>query len=233
MGISINVSDNTFYNEQDFFDIGLSGNPQKFDERKSVQADGINRVTVNSYSTDIIISSGDTNCIDAHFYGEAFTSGKASLDITKNGREVTVTLDIDSCNKRNGPTLLVTIPTRKFETLSATSHNGSVKVEKDVYVKKIRLVTHNGNVESEGKFSEISAITHNGDTYVYVSAESDVEIDAVSHNGDVTVQLENIATSNISMHSRNGNVRNRFCRTNGSYTAYGRAESYKGNVTVN
>ena len=211
---------------------GMSGNSQKFDEKKNVRADGINRITIQSDSANIIVTASNTNTIDAHFYGEAVTGEKPTLNISKNGREVVVTLNIGSCFMSNGLTLSVNIPMQMFEMLTAISYNRNVEIKDGVSAKKMRLNSHNGDVESEGNFTEISAITHNGDVDVYINAKSDVEIEADSHNGNVTVELQNITTSNISMYTRNGSVRNRFRGTNGGYTAYGRATSYNGNVAV-
>lgn len=211
---------------------GMFGNSQKFDEKKSLQADGINRIIVKSDS-NVIVTASNTNVIEAHFYGEAIVDGKLTLNIDQNSREVVVTLDIDSniiCN--NHLTLTVDIPARMFEMLSGTSHSGELVVKNDVSAKKILLETHNGNVESAGNFVELSATTHNGDIDVYVDAKNNVKIEAHSHNGDVSVDLQNIATSNISMSTKNGNKRNRFCGHKGGYIAYGRAMSHNGNVVI-
>lgn len=212
---------------------GAFGNSQKFDEKKNVSADGITRITIKSDSTDIIITASDTNnTIDAHFCGETITDAKPNLNVSKNGREVIITLALGGCVMSSGLTLLVTIPIQTFERLKASSYNGGIVVKDNVSAKKMKLDTYNGCLECKGNFAELFASTRNGNIYVYTNAKSDVEIESITHNGNVTVELQNIATSNISVATKNGSVRNRFRGTTGSYTAYGTAESHNGDVEV-
>ena len=212
---------------------GMFGNSQKFDEKKNISADGITQITIKSDSTDIIIAASDTtNTIDAHFCGEAITDAKPNLNVSKNGREVIVTLSLGGCLMSSKLTLLVTIPIRTFERLKASSYNGGIVVKDNVSATKMKLDTYNGVLECEGNFAELFASTHNGNIYVCTNAKSDVDIESITHNGNVTVELQNIATSDISVATANGSARNRFRGTTGGYTAYGRAESYNGNVDV-
>lgn len=210
---------------------GTSSNSQKFDEKKSVRANNVDRITVKCNTANIIITAENTDVIEAHFHGEAVVNNPPTFNISKNGSEVIVMLNIDGGIIGN-LTLTVNIPTRTFELLNITSHNGDISVKERVSAKTIRLDTHNGDVESDSNFTKLSAITHNGDVDVYINAKSNVEIEASSHNGDVSVELQNIATNNISTSTNNGNTKNRFHGKNGGYTANGQARSYNGNVTV-
>lgn len=45
-------------------------------------------------------------------------------------------------------TLSVTIPTRTFEFLSATSYNGDITVKNEVSAKEMKLNTYNGGIIS-------------------------------------------------------------------------------------
>ncbi|MBQ3408677.1 MAG: DUF4097 family beta strand repeat protein [Clostridia bacterium] len=210
---------------------GVFGTPQKFDEKKNVPENDVERITVKSDSANIVVTASNTSIVEAHFSGEAVVDEKPTFNIEKRGCEVIITLDVGAVAMSN-LTLTVNIPTRTFEFLSVTCYNGNVSVKNGVFAKKIRLDTHNGEVDSEGNFCEILATTHNGDVDVYIKAKNNVEIEASSHNGDVSVEMQNVATSSIYASSHNGNVRNRFHAGNGVYAAYGRATSHNGNVTV-
>lgn len=210
----------------------MLGNSQKFNEKRSLQIDGVNRVAIKSDSR-VIVTASDTNIIEADFHGEAIVDEKPKLDIVRNGREVVVTLDIDSNSISSSDlTLNVNIPMQMFDTLSIASYNGKVVVKNHVSAKHISLQTYNGDVESDADFSEISAITYNGNVFMGVEAKNNVKIEASSHNGNVFVELRNIAISNIIMSTRNGNTRNRFRECSEGYTAYGKASTYNGNVII-
>lgn len=211
---------------------GMFGNSQKFDEKKELRADNVDRVTIKSDSTDILVTASDTDTVTAHFYGEAITDKKPTLNISKNVQEIVVELTIGGSLMSNGLTLSVNIPKQTFKALNATSYNGSITIKDGISAKKVKLNTYNGAVKCEGSFAEIYASTYNGNTTLYINAKNDVEIDANSHNGNVTVELQNISTSNISTFTKNGSTRNRFRITNGGHTAYGRVVSHNGNVTV-
>lgn len=192
---------------------GAFGNMQKFDEKKNVQANGVDRIIVKSDSANIVVTESNANIIEAHFLGEAIVDEKPMFNIEKKGREVVVTLNIKGSIMGN-LTLTVNIPTRTFESVKVTNYNGGVSVKNAISAKKIQLDTYNGNVD------------------VYIDAKNDVEIQASSYNGNVSVELQNVATSNIDTSTTNGNVRNRFCGKDFGYIAYGRATSHNGNVVV-
>lgn len=211
---------------------GVFGNAKKFDEKKNSEADGIDRITVRSDCSDIIVVKNSSNSVSAHFYGEATVNSEPSFAISKNGKELSIILNIGSCIMSSGLTLEVSIPQRMFEVLTAVSKNGRVEVKDSVSARRMKLESHNGDVESEGNFAEISAITHNGSCEVYATAKNDLEIEAESHNGSVTVELHNIAECHLYTSTGNGTVRNRFRGTKGGYIANGSATSHNGNVVV-
>lgn len=208
-----------------------SGNSQKFDEKKSVRTDNVHRITVKCNVADVIMTAKNTDVIEAHFHGDAVVGDTPTFNISKNGREVIVMLNIDGSIMGN-LALNVNIPTRVFELLNITSHNGNISVKEGVSAETIQLDTHNGDVESDSNFTKLYAVTHNGDVDISINAKSDVGIEASSHNGNVSVELQNIATNNIYTSTYNGNTKNRFRGKNGEYTANGQAKSYNGNVTV-
>lgn len=208
------------------------GHPQKFDERKSIKADCVGRITVKCDFADIVITACTCGIIDAHFYGEAVTDEKPSLNIKRDGLEVVITLSSSHSIISNGLTLLVSIPIRMLDTLTVFGNSGDVKIQNLISARKMRLDTHNGNIDSTGNFSEMYVSTHNGSAYISVNAKSDIEIEATSHNGNVTVNLQNITTSNISVSSKNGIARNRFRGAKVGYTASGRVYSHNGNIDV-
>ena len=208
------------------------GNSQTFDEKKNSEADGINRITVRSNCADIIVANHSVNSISAHFHGEAVVNNEPSFTISKNGSELCVTLNINGNIMSSSLTLEVGIPQQMFEVLTAVSKDGNVEVKASVSAKRIRLESHNGNVMSEGTFTEISATTHNGSCEVYVTAQSNLEIEATSHNSSVTVELYNIAECRLYTSTYNGTVRNRFRGTTGGYIANGSATSHNGNVVI-
>ena len=208
------------------------GSSKKFDEKKDLQADSIDRITVRSDVASIIVTASNSNTICAHFYGEAITVHTPTLSITQNGREAIIALCVDGSIMCGDLTLAVNIPMRILDALNVNSYNGNIEVKADVSAKEMKLNTYNGFIESEGLFAKIYAITHNGSTDVFATAKCDIEVEAISHNGNVTVELQNIATSNISVSTRNGSARDRFRSVSGGYTAYGRAQTHNGNATV-
>lgn len=210
---------------------GSFGKSQKFDEKKNVYANDVQRIIVKSNTADVVVNSSDTNIIEAHFHGEAIVDEKPTFNIEKKGHKVVITINIKG-NVMGRLTLTVNIPTRTLELLNVINYNGDISVENGIFAKKIRLDTHNGDVESEGNFSEISATTHNGDVDVYIDAKNNIQIEASSHNGNVSVELQNVATNNIYISTYNGNKKNHFRGRNDGYSAYGRATSYNGNVAI-
>lgn len=125
----------------------MFGNSQKFDEEKSLQANDINRITIKCDSADILVTTNDTDTINAHFYGEAITSQKPTLSITKNGREAIVSLSIGG-SITGRLTLSVAIPARTFEFLSASSYNGAIAIKDEVSAKEMALNAYNGGIIS-------------------------------------------------------------------------------------
>ena len=171
----------------------------------------------------------NTNTINAHFFGHATTDGTTKFDVSTFGNEVKITAKLtgNSMNLR----LDIDIPTRMFEKIDVKSENGNINIFEGIRVKRLNLKSTNGNVESNAVFEDINANSMNGNTEVYLNANSDVKLDVSSMNGNSIVKLRNISRCNLSTSSMNGSVRNHFHPTTG-YIAGGRVSSMNGNVRV-
>lgn len=209
----------------------FGGESKKIDEKKSTSANSISRITVNCDCADVQMNVANTNTIEAHFFGQVTTDGTTKFDVSTFDREVKITVKLTGNSMNSNLHLHIDIPARMFETIDVKSENGNIIISEGVSVKRLKLKSTNGNVESNAVFENIKANSMNGNTEVYVNANSDVELDVSSLNGNAIVELHNISRCNLSTSSMNGSVRNRFHATTG-YTADGEVSSMNGDVKV-
>lgn len=207
------------------------GEPKKYDEEKSVNTNGIDRIAVKCDCADVFINVTNTDCVKARFVGEVTTDGELKFYVAKIGNEIKVTAELNGSTMNNNLNLFVDIPTRILKKLSVKSLNGDITIHEDVTARRLKIKSTNGNVVSYASFEEITATTMNGNVTVYVNAKNDVEMEVSSMNGNASVKLQNIARCNLSTSSMNGSVKNRFQPAIG-YVANGEVSSMNGNVKV-
>lgn len=208
-----------------------NGDPKEIDEKKSTSANGISRITVNSDCVNVQVNVADTNTIDAHLLGQVTTDGTTEFDISTFGSEVKITVNLTGISMNSNLHLYINIPAIMFDTINVKSQNGNIIIFEGVTVRKLKLKSTNGNVKSNAVFEVIKASSMNGNTKVYVNANSDVELDVSSMNGNAIVELHNISCCNLSTSSMNGSVHNCFQATTG-YTAGGEVSSMNGTVKL-
>lgn len=167
-----------------------SAEAKKIDETKSVGAEGINRIKVDSGLADVTIAVGSKTDVEVHYYGEVCTDGKLKFDVTTSGDEVNVSAKINGSTFNGSLKLDVLIPQKVFRLISVKCQNGSTELCNNVAAERIRINLQNGSIESEASFEEITAKSMNGfarnrhnSTGKY-NATGDVS----SMNGNVRVQ---------------------------------------------
>lgn len=208
------------------------GEPKKYDERKNVSADGIDRITVDCDCADVKMEVKNTSIVEAHFFGSVCTNGKLEFDVSRSGSEIRITVKLKGNTINSSLELHISIPAKMFKMISAKSQNGDVVICEDVCTRKLKVKSENGNLEATGYFEELTAKTMNGNAEVVVNAKTNVELDVSSMNGNVSVELHNIAHCSLSTSSMNGSVRNRYNLSTNGYIATGELSTMNGNVKV-
>lgn len=164
------------------------------DTQRSEVADGLLRVSCTSHNGAIKVRG---------------VPGKATVDVTAKltayaksdgeARELVERLDVEVA--RRGDELVV----RGVEPSSmpwGTGASFAFTIEAPAELA-LRLVTHNGAVESTGSAGDLSVVTHNGGVRVRGAASS---IDLTTHNGAIDLACEGSGALNGSATAHNGSV---------------------------
>lgn len=164
------------------------------DTQRSEVADGLLRVSCTSHNGAIKVRG---------------VPGKATVDVTAKltafgksdgeARELVERLDFEVA--RSGDELVVRgIEPTSMPWGAGASFAFTIEAPAELV---LRLVTHNGAVESTGSAGDLSVVTHNGGIRVRGAASS---VELTTHNGAIALDCEGSGALNGSVTAHNGSV---------------------------
>lgn len=210
---------------------GGTGKPQNFDERKSEDANSVEKVTIDSTVADVNISVSNSSKIEAHFYGQTDIEVDIDFDVRVVNRELKITLKFTG-NCYNGSLKLdVTVPHKTFKAIVAKSTSADVTLNEGVSMEYLKIKTQSGDLETNATFTNASVTTMSGDVELCIDATKDIAVEISTMSGDVSAEFNNIDYIDLSTSSKSGDVRNRHKRGTG-YTADVDISTMSGDIRI-
>ena len=137
-------------NVKNFFNrIFFNGEPKRIDEKKSISANNISRISVTSDYADVQLNVTNSNNINAHFFGNVTTTGTSKFDVSAFGNEVKITAKLTGHSMDSNLHLNLDIPAKVFETIEVKSKYGNIAFSKDLRVKKLFLKSTKGTFKRQ------------------------------------------------------------------------------------
>ncbi len=210
---------------------GGTGKTQKFDEKKSEDANNVEKITIDSTFVDVNISASATSKIEVHFYGQADVDGEVKFDVRLVNRELKITLNFTG-NCYNGNLKLdVSVPHKTFKAISAKSSSADITLSESVSTEHLKVKTQSGDLETGATFTNASVTTMSGDVELCINANKDIVVEISTMSGDVSTEFNNIGQVNLSTSSMSGDVRNRHKGGTG-YTADVEISTMSGDIRI-
>lgn len=182
---------------------------QKYDEKKSEEANNVEKITIDSTFVDVNIVAHDLSDIVVHFYGHADVDGEVKFDAMLVNRELKITLNYTG-NCYNGNLKLdVSVPHKTFKAISAKSSSANITLSEGVLTESLKVKTLSGDLETCATFTNVSVTTMSGDVELCINANKDIIVEISTMSGDVSTELNNIGQINLSTSSMSGDVKNR------------------------
>lgn len=158
---------------------------QQFDERKSEDAKGIEKITIDSRMVnDVNISASSSSQIEVHFYGEAIVDRDIDFDVCRINDELRITVKLTGhyCYD-NDLKLDITVPQKTFKAIIVESFSADITLEEGVATDYLQMKTQSGDVETNATFTEASISTLSGDVEFYIDAKENISIEVSSMSG--------------------------------------------------
>lgn len=210
---------------------GGTGKIQKFDEKKSEDANNVEKILIDSTFVDVNISVSNSSSVEAYFYGQAEVDGDVNFDVRMVNRELKITLKFTG-NCYNGNLKLdVTVPDKTFKVISAKSVSADITLSENVSTEHLKVKTHSGDLETNATFATASITTMSGDVELYINAIKDIDVEISTMSGDVSTEFNNIGHVNLSTSSMSGDVRNRY-KGGAGYTADVDISTMSGDIRI-
>ncbi len=214
----------------------LSGNSKRqlrrVDEKKLVDAEGIEKITIDSSVFDInLYVSKDSSKIQAHCYGEVNIDGDVELQTYVAKDEVKIEVIMNGNCYAGQLKFEVIIPDKTFKRIRTKSICANVKIEEDVSAQTIEAETTSGNIDTQATFSNASLETISGNISCYIDATGDIRAKFSSVSGNVLLELANLKKVNLSARSVSGNVQNLYREEDG-YSAEVKVTTVSGDVRI-
>ncbi len=165
---------------------------EKIDETKTIEAEGVDEISIDITSTDIDIISTDEGEITAHLYGEVSTNSKKELPALiayKTGKELRIEIErprviLIGINIWRAK-LDVYIPKDLIETLKINTVSSDTRIS-DLNVNKINISNVSGDFKGEELVTENLMLNSTSGDINLKDYTGSVKIDAVS--GDVVLE---------------------------------------------
>lgn len=144
---------------------------QKFSKEKSIEADKVYRIAIDSQWAEVNVLVSDSSKIEVKLYGSAYADGDFRLDIQKEWRNTEIKLKFIGVYYKGNLKLDVILPKRKFEELEVCSFLGEIKINEDVKVEKGRTEIQNIPSDNEKSWDIPSHENENRNSQYYQSYE--------------------------------------------------------------
>lgn len=213
---------------------GQTSKMQKFDEKKSEDANKIEKIVIDSTVADVNISvSSSSKKVEAHFFGQAVVDGDIEFDVCVVNRELRVISKfIGSCCCNGNLTLNITVPQKTFKAITVKTSSANVTLGEGVLMDFLKLKTQSGDLESNGSFANASITTMSGDVELYIDAQEEISVEISTMSGDVSAEFNNIGYINLSTSSMSGNVRNRHTSSAKGFNANVDISTMSGDIRI-
>lgn len=186
---------------------GGTGKIQKFDETKSQDANNVEKIVIDTKSVNVNISTSMSSEVEAHFYGKGEVDGEVNFEVSKVNRELRIILDITGICYNSNLQLDITVPSKTFKTIFASSSSANINLSESVSVEHLKLKTKSGNLETRATFTNASIDTMSGDVELYIDANKDISAEIATMSGGVATELKNIGQINLYTSSMSGDIR--------------------------
>lgn len=210
---------------------GGTGNPKKFDERKSEDVNNVEKITIDSTVADVNVSVSNSSKVEAHFYGQADVDGDVKFDVCVVNRELRITLKFTGNCYTGSLNLDVTVPQKTFKAITAKSSSADITLSEGVSMDYFKVKTQSGDLESNATFANASITTMSGDVELYIDAKENISVEISTMSGDVSAEFNNIGYIDLSTSSMSGDVRNRHKGATG-YTANVDISTMSGDIRI-
>lgn len=211
---------------------GGTGKTQKFDERKSEDANNIEKIAIDSTMADVNISVSNSSKVEAHFYGQAdIVAGNIDFDVRMVNHELRIMLKFTGSCYNSNLKLDVTVPQKTFRAITVKSSSADIILGEGVSTDYIKVKTQSGDLETSATFTNASISTMSGDVELYIDAKEDISVEISTMRGDVSAEFNNIGYIDLSASSMRGDVRNRHKGESG-YTANVDISTISGDIRI-
>ncbi len=204
---------------------------QKFDERKSEDANNVEKITIDSTMADINVSVSNSSKVEAHFYGQADVDGDIKFDVCVINRELRITLKFTGNCYNGSLNLDVTVPQKTFKAITAKSSSTDITLGKGVSTDYIKVKTQSGDLKSNATFANASITTMSGDVELYIDAKENISVEISTMSGDVSAKFNNVGYIDLSTSSMSEDVRNCHKGATG-YTANVEISTMSGDIRI-
>lgn len=210
---------------------GGTGKIQKFDERKSVDGNTVEKIVIDSTVANVNVAVSNSSKVEAHLYGQADVDGDIKFDVCIVNRELIITLKFTGNCYNSSLSLDVTVPQKNFKAITAKSMSADITLGEGISTDYIKVNTQSGDLETNATFANASITTMSGDVELYIDAQKDFSVEISTMSGDVSAEFNNVGYIDLSTRSMTGDVRNRHKDVNG-YTVYGNISTMSGNIRI-
>lgn len=210
---------------------GAKGELRDFDEKKSENADKIEKIAIDSAFAGVKVSASDTTEITAHFYGQAVVDGELNFDFLTVGCELRISIIFKGSYCNGNLNLDIAVPDKIFKAISAKSMSADVVLGENVSSERIDVETQSGNFETRATFVKAFASTMSGNIDIYIKAKTDIKAELSTMSGNVSAELSNLKNINLSTKTMSGNVNN-YYKTENGYAADVDISTMSGNIRV-
>lgn len=187
---------------------GDAGKRRKIDEKKLVNVEGIERITIISSVFDINIFSSESSKIEAKCYGELNIDGEVELKTYVTNQELKIALIMYGNCYDGNLRFDVIVPRKMFKRLAAQSVSANIKIDKDVSAETIKAETKSGNIVTLATFNNAFLDTISGNIRCFIEAISNIRAKFSTTSGDVSAEFAKVEKVNLFARSVSGDIEN-------------------------
>ncbi len=185
---------------------------EKIELKKTIEAEGINELTIDGQSAEIHIHTHDQNIITAEVSGRDSNNWVTDFQVASSGESATIKLARDQkfpiSLAISEPKLNVYIPDKTYETLTLKTVFGDLTSEQTLLSKRLNVSAAEGNVVLNGYQGEVmKGDIHLGNVTLH---SVDAALDLKTAEGNVNVSLNAELKGQNQIDARFGDVSIKF-----------------------
>lgn len=204
---------------------------RKINEKKLVNVEGIERITIDSSVFDINIFSSESSKIEAKCYGELNIDGEVELKTYVANHELKIVLIINGNCYGGSLRFDVIVPRKMFKRLAAQSISANINIGKDVSAETIEAETTTGDISTLATFNNAFLDTRSGNIRCFIEAISNIRAKFSTTSGDVSAEFTKVEKVNLSARSVAGDIEN-LHRAEKGYIADVKVTTVSGDIQI-